>query len=428
MSLKKILFNIYKVLNLLLCILLLLLGYNYYTGIFLTFLLITLVCVLIIRSYLQKNNICLIIFIYIFIYTYVFIYPFILDYKIAVYTDFMDNKYLYKSGCLFFIFLSTLNFFIKIPKQNDIKIIQSHNNTLIFIINFIIAIFCMIRGKTGEMILVDGYGNTINEKNSLTEYFLIFFVVCLIFSKGARYKKIALYVLAMVFCMRNILYGGRIEIVMLGICLFLWYFQFKIKNKSIILYSIFAFYCFSVFGSIRKNPLIWLSDEWYRMLIPQFVNTSHIIVNQEGDINYAASRMIGMVDDGVINFSDRCTSLFYFIVSIITPRSNLPPIAILASYNNHIFPTGGGGLITGYFYIYFSYIGVFFIAFFLSKVLSDYRKFNTSSFYCIYTYMIVCTIPRWFAYDPITMFKLSLYGAIISYFFICIDYTVKKCH
>ena len=97
------------------------------------------------------------------------------------------------------------------------------------------------------------------------------------------------------------------------------------------------------------------------------------------------------------------------------PFSALPPIANLSSYLVKDYGTLGGGLIFGYFYVWFSYAGILFIAFYISWL---WRKLTTTVKQPLLVYGILAfsSIGGWYAYTPVTLFKYCLWGMV--YFFV----------
>ena len=90
------------------------------------------------------------------------------------------------------------------------------------------------------------------------------------------------------------------------------------------------------------------------------------------------------------------------------------------------YPCGGGGLISAFFYVFLGHIGVIFIGYVIAKILSiGVRSKNT--FKNLFFILAYTTMPRWFAYYPITLFKLALLGSIITYVLIKMcDYGKNK--
>ena len=118
-----------------------------------------------------------------------------------------------------------------------------------------------------------------------------------------------------------------------------------------------------------------------------------------------------MADLGIIDVREQVSAFLYFLAAIFVPFSMLPPIANLSRYMMFDYGTLGGGLIFGYFYVWFSYAGVVFIAYYVSwiwkKLTTTYRQ-NV----LIYGILAFSSIGGWYAYTPITLFKYCLWGMV----------------
>lgn len=391
------------------------LGYSKVNGIILFVCMISINLLLIIRSYRQKNGLLLVFFLFISIYTYALKHVFIDNKQLSYYRDFNDISLVFNTALIFFFFLISLNTFIKIPKGLNQDIFHYKKNDIFFYVFYIIATIAMVYGKIGENIFSSGgYNPGETQTSSLNEYFFIPYFLCIIFSNNEKSKISLIFLLGGIYAIKNLLLGGRIEVMMLVLCLFIWKFHYKFKPITIIATALVAFYFFNVIGNIRQNPGLLLSDTWYLVFIPESgVSDSNIIISQEGDVFYSTNRIISMVEKNIISTSERLFAFFYFILSIILPYSMLPDLANLPRYKIDEFGSGGGELIFTPFYVYMSYIGVILIAFYIAKILRSVSINNSFNFWNIYCVFVFITLPRWYAYSPITMFKLSLYGALI---------------
>lgn len=387
--------------------------------------------ILIIKSYLKSNGLALLFFLFISIYTYTLKYAFIDGKQLSYYHDFNEISLVFNTSRIFFFFLLSLNAFIKIPRPNNRDIFHYIKNDIFFYIFFFIGVVAMIFGKSGENIFVSGgYNLEETRTSSLNEYFFIPFVLSIIFTNNERIKVNLVFILGGIYALKNLLLGGRIEAMMLFLSLFIWKFHYKFKPITILIAVFAAFYIFIVIGNIRENPSLVLSENWYQVFTHLSANpNSEIIITQEGDVFYSTNRIISMIEKGLINIWERMSAFFYFILSIFLPYSMLPDIANLPRYRIEEFGSGGGELIFTPFYVYLSYLGVILIAYYISKIINGFTtksSFNMWNIYCIFVFI---TMPRWYAYSPITMFKLSLYGAVICITVIYLNkYFVRSFH
>lgn len=392
---------------------------------------LTLVCslLLIYRAFCQKNKILFLVFIWFFLYIKVWYYAFFKNIAISMHFSFAENKYLYDFALIHFFFIVILFIHIVIPFQQK-NGLRTEDNKFLFIINYIITFILFLIGKQGENIFSSGgYGQGEVQASSLNEYFIIFWFVSYFFSGKSKLKKNMLVALSILYCLKNLMFGGRIETAMMGLALIYLVYQYKLSMRTFLLLFILGAYIFAILGSIRQNPILLIEGEWTELFIPGWGESREkieLISSQEGDVFQASSRMIGMITEGIFSFSERIESLFYFLASIIIPYSMLPDIAVLASYKSDIYSVGGGGLISAYFYVIGSWMGVYFIALFLASLLSKLGLNRKNRFIQIYIFFLIATLPRWFAYNPISIFKLSLYGVFITLFFYGCHCTWRK--
>ena len=388
-------------------------GYTYINGILLFCLLTITNILLVVRSARQNNKLFFVVFSYSFFYVYVLRYSFIYQIPIAVYVDFISLEYAYESTLAFALFLIILFGFIRIERNTNIKTFRPKSSPLIFYLCYILSLVAAVKGKSGESILNAGaYMGGEVSTSSLNEYFFIFFVSAFYYCGICNFHKRLLYLLAFFYCAKNLLFGGRIETAMMGFCLLVLVFQYKYKIKTFVVGIISLFFLMTIWGNIRQNPTGFLAGDWGELLFSQ--NDVYMIVSQEGDVNYGSFRMVGLVEEGILSIEERLKALGYFFISIFIPYSKLPLSANLSAYLQSSYPSGGGGLISGYFYVYLSYFGVVLIAIWIARVLSKVAKSHENSIIYIYAIYVITTYPRWFAYNPIVLFKLTFWGVVFT--------------
>ena len=121
--------------------------------------------------------------------------------------------------------------------------------------------------------------------------------------------------------------------------------------------------------------------------------------------------MYGMVQQGIISDVDRLSSFFSNMMAMFLPYSWLPEVANLAAYKQKTFGAGGGGLISMYWYVFLGILGPLIIGVVFSYIvrLAVYSKNAFVNIYCI---LVLSTYLRWFAYNQISLFKITLYGSL----------------
>ena len=135
-------------------------------------------------------------------------------------------------------------------------------------------------------------------------------------------------------------------------------------------------------------------------------------ITNQGEVFYSSVAFIGLKNYGLLNTNK---SFEYFVLSLILPSRYLPKISDLPGYVSSFTPIGGGSGVFAYFYVWFGIYGVVGIAIFLSFLINLAYK-SSNEYLILYSVMVLSTYPRWFAYSPITLFKLCLY--ILPVYFI----------
>lgn len=336
------------------------------------------------------------------------------------------SKYL----LLYNLFFTIIYFFIyrKYPEKYKI---EKKNNFLIFYFNIIICLLIAFFSKSGENIFSSGgYGQSeINNLGgfAIGEYFLIFFLIAFKFSgKSKTHNKILLSV-GFIYILESLAFGLRNELIQLSILIFFLYYKEKGKNSLYILFIVFGLYFSSLFSILRSDPRSFFQNSIVENLSIKnlFNNNNDTYISHQGDVVHSSSRLINFRDNNLVSNSIIYSSSLLFFSSSLIPQKFLPEQANMAAYKQDEFPVGGGGNIFAYFYFWFSYLGVIFIAIFIGMVLKYFPKYINTQ-YSAYFVLVLVTFPRWFSYTPINLFKLTVYGLIIYFFFTIIDKEIKK--
>ena len=321
---------------------------------------------------------------------------------------------------IFSLFLLVINLFLIMPKGGG-KVLNFRKNNSLFWTVYVLAciIVCVFR-RTGNM-----YAGDANEMSTLNEYVIILFLICYIFSNNEKVKIYSLYLLYALYAFFAIITGGRIELVLLFFLLLTTVLQRKYSFKFLIAFFLLGVWMMNIFGNIRSNPLILLEGDIISIISPFKTTSMSVQASNEGDVYWASERLLCLMGDGELTLSDRIESAFSYIVSPLFPSSYLPETADLSSYKKDILTTGGGNMAPVNFFVMFGFIGVAFLAYFISYMLNSFSK-RGSNMLRVYTILMIATLPRWFAYNPIQLVKLCLWGVICYYLVICVDYTMKK--
>ena len=283
-------------------------------------------------------------------------------------------------------------------KQKSLMSISNSNG---YIISVIIAILCIILGVSGENIFeAGGYGQGTNERSSLYEYGIIFISLSLIYSKTHAQRNLV-YLLCICFILKDLIYGGRVSSVMLILAVFMLNFLNKFSFKQVLIAVACGYVFFQFWGYFRSEASSSGFD------IKEADGNAQFVI-------YASMRVHYLIENGILNLSNRIYSFFCFLASSVIPSSYLPDIANLSSYKTSEYYSGGGGLVSSFFYCWGWMPGVVVIAVWIGKVINKF--FHTKSIYWkFYSLLLIVTTPRWFAYYPSQIFKYAVYGVLAFY-------------
>lgn len=367
----------------------------------------------------------LFIFLFSFLHCLVFLDYFFFKFTISFWMDFQTDYFISKVLYSYFLFISILGNIISFKEiNNSVKFDfrkYFKGDPIIFIILSFCALFILIFGIRGQNILEAGsYSGLAQNKSPIFEYFILIYFLMLIYSKNKFTYNSTLLLFFIFYVAKSLLFGGRIEVIQISLLVFLLLFDSKKHLSSLKIFISIAliFYLNFIFGIVRSNPLILFEGN----IIDKF-NPAKIIFHDsnnglksttEGDVVQSSARMIGLLELNEISLNQRLNSFLIYLISPFLPSSLLPDYISLASYKQNSFKSGGGGLISTYFFIWLGYIGPILIAFFIGIVLNYFYIYRLKSkAIFIYGFCLLITFPRWHSYNPILLVKFSLYAILI---------------
>ena len=365
-----------------------------------------------------------ILFVYIFLHSKVFAQFFIWKLSISFWQDFQTNSALGTVLISHLLFILTLGNSVSCKKTiNEFNFLTFVKpNSKIFTILFFASIFILVFGIQGDNVFQRGsYADfDLVEKSTLHEYFILIFLFLILYSPpGIVYKTIIHCFLAF-YVLKTLIYGGRIEVVQ--VCLLFFYLYYvlngKVKSSLIVFLLIFGVYFNGLVSNIRSNPQIILTENYFDLINPINVfdldSENENLSSMEGDVVQSSARVVGLIDGGQISLTQRILSLFSFLASPIVPQSLLPDYTNLAVYKQDIYKSGGGGLISTFFFTWLGYLGPIIAGSLIGLSIRKFYEFTSASFF-IYGLCVLTMFPRWFSYNPIFLIKFSLYAVLLLY-------------
>lgn len=362
---------------------------------------------MIVKSFIKKDYRMLLVIAFMFNY---FLVPFnyYLYGKWGGYIDFaLNDQTMYIVTLSLLLFLSIILFSVKLVDTTIRPQLQLRGK-FAYWFSCVLSLMMIIFLQSGDSIFESGgYGQGETFYSTIYGYSVIPLSVALIYANTPKRRNIV-YLLAAFYSLKIILYGGRIDMVILLISMFLLRFQYLLSRLQVVLIMLVGMIFMAAFGAFRGNAL----NDFYQILLGSINSFSSD--GQYAEVTYASLRVIYFVKEGIISTYERVYSFVLYLVSFAVPSSSLGGLGNLSSYLQSSYHTGGGGLVTAFFYVWLGWFGVILIGAFISKVLNTYSK-TTNPLYLFYAVLVVANIPRWFAYYPVQLLKLCLWGMVFFY-------------
>lgn len=374
---------------------------------------------LLIRS--VKDKFLFIFYLFVSSYLY-FLYPhYIKGLAMAAYS-FDSSVFQDKTLFCFSLFLVSVLFFYKhIPVNSLNDRLEIKDNAFIFYMNLIFQVAIIIFGTSGTSIFEASYGTAEVRVTTINNYYSVFYLAAYFTSGRIRNRLLLLNTIAIVYCANSLILGGRGATISMALVYYLIVMDRRVSMLQLISLLVAGFLFMTFWGFVRagQTAVFFSFAEGGLANILGFTSTVADTYTMKGghytDIYYASVRIVGMTDMGVIDFGNRIYAFGLFIASIFVPYSILPPIANLASYLVGDYMTLGGGLAFSYFYTFLSYFGVILLGFIVNIPWNKLRT-SRNKYVLVYCILVFAFMNGWFAYNPITLFKLCLWGAGYVYF------------
>lgn len=309
-----------------------------------------------------------------------------------------------------------------------IDALKIKNDKWIFYLLILISNFLTIFGRNGGSIFQPGeyYGSTSHQVQNLGglaifEYNIIFFLLAFIFSNREKKKIWIINISALIYMTKAISLGGRIETLQVLLLYFILFIdRYKISFKKLGFLGIISFLLLVFFGYLRSFSGEISPNTIYKIIEniistkPEFLTFAFL--GNQIDIIYSSARLNGLIAFDYLNSLERFQIFIYNIWAILAPYSLLPSTANIAILFKDKFPSGGGGLISTFYYLQGSSFLIILMGAIIGRILTNaFNSKTTNQSLIVYAIMILCTFPRWFGYNPITLFKLCIYPVIILY-------------
>lgn len=349
-----------------------------------------------------------------------FAYVYYGGYKTTYYDDYFYPMYYDKTLLIMSLFLLVLYLFTQKPEA-PVYIadrLERKSNWALYLVSLAAITVIIVLGKSGENILESGgYGmNSTATFGSLaiSEYVVLFIILGYYYSRTIPYANVLLLGLSFLYIAKMMLFGGRIEALQVGMLLFILFWEKRLSPVMMLAGGGIIYYVFMVFGRIRADISFYLQNpENINFGLTSYSEGSYMPSNA-GEVLYNSTLFSGLLQDGLLGTGDRLAAAAAFVMRIFLPTGRIPfEQAELSNYLSEISPAGGGGFIASYFFYFFGFAGVAVIAIVIAVLLNKLANARHPLF-LFAGIIVLTTFPRWLAYDPITMFKMSFYMLITA--------------
>ena len=269
--------------------------------------------------------------------------------------------------------------------------------------NDIIAIGALL---VSILIFIFGFGRSSvegerGEVSALYEYAVMIFLLGFMYSGKNKLLKLALLLMVVLYCVQDLIYGGRITSLQMIIMGYLVFFHDKkINLVKIAPLALLGLLVFSAVGEMRGN---------FSFSLKSIVTAFKSLFGGSFSLDTAYSAFYASQIFVKVSFiepwSVRLANFGEFLLAILGgggPNSNL------SAYTKEFAWHGGGGLTPFYLYYYLGVAGILATALYLVFLL---RKFNwgNSQFSKAFMIYIAYTVPRWYLYSTASITRGLLF-------------------
>lgn len=293
-------------------------------------------------------------------------------------------------------------------------IIQCKNNPIIFY-----GIYFILIG-----IGFFGIDRTVRSSYSVSispiyEYSIILFYFAYYYSGKLKKHYILLLILYIFFILQDFYYGGRITALQLVFMMMFTLLNVKMNSKTII---------YSSFVGIFLNGLVAAYRSSYSVSginLGQIFNNlldNFFVFDTATYSFYASATHVATAQ--VVDNQLRFNSFLEFIKSVLIGSNN--PIGNLTSFvSDNYYSNVGGGIFPTHIYFWSGWFGVVFfsilIAYFINNAQGSSTK-KLNKYYLIF----LATMPRWFLYNPLNLFRPLIFIFLIGQILVIADKITRK--
>lgn len=249
------------------------------------------------------------------------------------------------------------------------------------------------------------------------EYNVIFLILMFYYSGNLKINKYICYLSALAYAMTSMSNGTRIEALVCLLVVFFCGINKEVPKKTLTVGLFAGIVLFNLIGNTRGNS----------------VSLSEGLLNSISDLlqeklvfdtaTHAYFPALGMIEQ--FKYFSLDTSFHFlgrFLGTIVAGQSRVKD-GNLISYVSNFYYHNFGGLTTGFFYVWFSYLGSLIFGYIVGwyvRFINNNSKRSAINL-CAGLYA-VCSVPRWYLYGPWSLFR----GVLLCVIVFCIVQYMDK--
>lgn len=250
-------------------------------------------------------------------------------------------------------------------------------------------------------ILSNSYAEVSGDRYAFIDYAIVFCLLCFVYSKTPFKQNLLVAVCAIYVCV-SLLYGLRLRSIQMMLMIFLLFYEDKFSPKSVKVITFVGLFFLQAFERFRSGIEF---SSFYELL---GIENGVMSANQ-GGVFLNANMFIGLTLDGFIDAETRLKTFLGNFISIFKFTSSVAPEYSLPAYTKTFFDVPGGGLISGYMYVWGGAFGLISLGLFITFLYLKAFSSTLNQMFLVYSVIAITTIPRWFAYNPIHFWKMGFW-------------------
>lgn len=313
------------------------------------------------------------------------------------------------------LFMSIITIFYKNQKieLSKFRLIPKDNIIIFYSLIFILIYILVFGIKRGNL-----YSYSVRIA-PIYEYSIILFLFSYYFSGKSNIRRNILGLLIILFVLQDFYYGGRITSLQLILLLIVTVFIENLRLSKIISCGLIGIFINSMVGEYRRNYTLEL-DNLIEIIVRIFKDL--FVFSTPVYAYYASATHIAAFE--VAELHIRTNSLLEFIKAIFIGSKDIRGNVTKFVAENYFFNIGGG-LLPTHFYFWMGWLGVIIIALIIVFIANNLGS-GDSNYLKILSLGITITVPRWYLYSPLNLFRGPLVLTTILFIIFSIIHEISS--